>query len=253
MPTASDKPASVDEAIATGLAAVEAAARGLGTATAPAACRDIGRVFDTAIEHGAPIWNDGSHVGCARIYLRAARALLEELRDRAGVGRRKEVLGELATVAAAFPDAKPENADKLGWALRGVFDRFHRARGMEDVDLLIGATRAGGGAVDLDLIGLCLTVAIDHGNTLFQNKDIDGCAVLHHHTARRVLDLLAGLEQSGGRLTPALRSARGAGPDHRRLPPHHGCERQGGGVGAVRSVRGHHPASPGRPRPAAGG
>ena len=80
---------------------------------------------------------------------------------------------------------------------------------MEDVDLLIGATRAGGGAVDLDLIGLCLTVAIDHGNTLFQNNDIDGCAVLHHHTAGRVLGLLAGLEQSGGRLTPALRHVRG--------------------------------------------
>ena len=32
--------------------------------------------FDTAIQHGADIWNRGSQVGCAQIYLHAASAIL---------------------------------------------------------------------------------------------------------------------------------------------------------------------------------
>jgi hypothetical protein len=209
LPRESEKPVSLDEAIANGLVAVTAAAQELGAPGEPVTCRDIGRVFDTAIEHGAPIWNDGSQLGCARIYLQAARAILEKLRTPpalTSVGV-EEVLSDLRQVDEAVPNATPQNANALAWALRDLFDQFHYARGMEDVDQLIAATRASGGAIDADLICLCLTVAIAHGNNFYQ-KAIGACAVLHSHTARRVLDLLTELEMTDGALPSGLGRVR---------------------------------------------
>lgn len=127
--------AGIDQAITAGIAAVESAA---AAATAPdraVACDDIGKVFDTAIEHGAPVWNKGSQIGCARIYLHTARALLTGLRapkrsPTAPISPGVEaVVAALGRVADKFPEATPENASKLGWALRGVFDQFHAYRG----------------------------------------------------------------------------------------------------------------------------
>lgn len=204
-----EDPASLDEAIANGLAAVTAAAHGLGAASELIACRDLGRVFDTAIEHGAPIWNRGSQVGCARIYRQTAHVLLETLwtadfPNALLSSEVNEVLIALHHVDVAFPSATAENANKVGWVLRGVFDRFHCPRGIEDVDQLIDTTRASGGAVDVDLIRLCLTVAIAHGNILYQSENLDACAFLHEHTARRVLSLLDELENTGGSLAIGL-------------------------------------------------
>jgi hypothetical protein len=143
-----------DELVARGIAAVEDAARVLAAASKPFSCRDIGQVFDTAIEHGAPIWNRGSQVGCAQIYLHAARTMLTMLRRRdlesaaAHSGQVETLLSALQQVSESSPVATLENAEQLGWTLRGVFDRFHAPRGMEDVSLLIGAIRRSGGAAE---------------------------------------------------------------------------------------------------------
>src|SRR5207245_2175092 len=69
----------IEKAINAGLDAVDRVVRALRAGDEPLTCYDVGRVFDTAIGHAAPIWNRGSQEGCARIYLHAARELVSQL------------------------------------------------------------------------------------------------------------------------------------------------------------------------------
>jgi hypothetical protein len=199
----------IPEAITAGLAAVEGAVQALASGE-PLTCSDVGRVFDTAVEHGAPIWNRGSQLGCAQVYLHAARALVARLQPLTPPAPAiiHRLLEALAQIVEHFPSATPENANRLGWTLRGTFDRFHAARGMEAVDALTAAIRRAGCALDLELVTLPLKAAISHGNILYKADALDACALLHCHTARQVLDLLADPERPGGPLAPALRRVR---------------------------------------------
>jgi hypothetical protein len=76
-------------------------------------------VIQLAIHHGAPIYNAGSHIGCACIYDYAARLVLRLLEKSAGE--------EMQTVsrrfaAASFQPITPLTATKRAWELRSVFD-----------------------------------------------------------------------------------------------------------------------------------
>jgi uncharacterized surface protein with fasciclin (FAS1) repeats len=68
----------------------------------------------SAIERGAPMFNDGDHAGCASLYERTARDLA------ATTG----ALGELQSQdVASVVAALPVEPDERAWALRAVFDR----------------------------------------------------------------------------------------------------------------------------------
>lgn len=84
-------------------------------------------VLSVAISHGAPIYNGGSPVGCAQIYLCAAAGLLKLLgaEARSGEGRTEPLARQsLPPLVAAGARRLEGDADSLAWALRRAFDRL---------------------------------------------------------------------------------------------------------------------------------
>jgi hypothetical protein len=89
--------------------------------TAPAAgatsveLRTATSVIESAIEKGVPIFNDGDHEGCARVYEAAARELLSLPDEQLAPLDRHQVESALAMEAA--------DAGARAWNLRHAFDR----------------------------------------------------------------------------------------------------------------------------------
>ena len=80
-------------------------------------------VISGAIARGAPLYNDGDHAGCARIYEEAATALLGY--DEAQLGSlHRMLLAEAIEMPAATPGKK-------AWNLRDAFDRITLDRKFE--------------------------------------------------------------------------------------------------------------------------
>jgi TIR domain len=86
-----------------------------GTGATPSA---IVALIELAIAHGAPIYNDQSHLGCALIYSHAARLLLELLRQSPSLSN----IYQLLKAASPIDLLTSENADKVAWSLRHAFD-----------------------------------------------------------------------------------------------------------------------------------
>lgn len=177
--------------------------------------RGIGKVFDTAIRHGAPIYNHGSPDGCATVYAHAARGIPSML-DQAAVpvgGALSEVFHALSrtldSIFDEFPSATGPQADRLAWKLRAVFDHFEVARGIEDVERLLEELRQSEAALTLESVSQVIGVAIAHGNVLYKAQDLQGCAELHLHTARGTLDLIGeSVDASGNGAPITLRRVR---------------------------------------------
>jgi TIR domain len=95
----------------TAFQAVQASGTG---ATSPA----IATLIELAIAHGAPIYNDQSHLGCALIYSHAARLLLALISQSPLHSNVYELLR-----AASPPDSlTSENANEVAWRFRRAFD-----------------------------------------------------------------------------------------------------------------------------------
>ncbi len=81
-------------------------------------------VVSLAISHGAPIFNAGSHVGCAQIYLRTAAGLLELLGEAQEEEGQTEVLAR-ASLPALLDEAESrlrQRPTDYAWELRHAFD-----------------------------------------------------------------------------------------------------------------------------------
>ena len=95
----------------TAFQAVQASGTG---ATSPA----IATLIELAIAHGAPIYNDQSHLGCALIYSHAARLLLALISQSPLHSNVYELLR-----AASPPDSlTSENANEVAWRFRRAFE-----------------------------------------------------------------------------------------------------------------------------------
>lgn len=84
-------------------------------------------IISVSISHGAPIYNSGSPVGCAQIYVCTAAGLLRLLgaEPRSGEGRTEPLARETLTpLVAAAARRLESDADGLAWSLRGAFDRL---------------------------------------------------------------------------------------------------------------------------------
>ena len=82
-------------------------------------------VISLAISHGAPIYNAGSHVGCAQIYLRTADGLLRCLgpEPRSGESRTEKLSrGSLPSLVDTGSERLEDDATDLCWDLRHAFD-----------------------------------------------------------------------------------------------------------------------------------
>lgn len=153
----------------------------------------IGRVFDTAIQFGAEVYNHKSPEGCATIYSHACRKLYAILHDSDATTRPSyvtQLLQQLPELFDKYPEVTARNADAFAWKLRHVFDHFHVFRGIEDVNKLFREIQKSGG-LNIESVTLVIRVAIQHGNVLYQTEDLFGCAELHSHTANEILTSLA--------------------------------------------------------------
>lgn len=91
-------------------------------------------VVSLAISHGAPIYNAGSSVGCAQIYLCTAAGLLRQLgaEERQSDGRAEVLTRELLTpLVASGARRLQEDPDGLAWGLRRAFDEVVEAAAEE--------------------------------------------------------------------------------------------------------------------------
>ncbi len=91
-------------------------------------------IISVSISHGAPIYNSGSPVGCAQIYLGTAAGLLRLLgaEAHADEGQTEPLSRELLTPLVAAGGRRLESdADGLAWSLRRAFDRLVEAAARE--------------------------------------------------------------------------------------------------------------------------
>jgi TIR domain len=106
-------------------------------------CKDIHRSAQTvddravmliltlAIEHGAPIYNEGLPIDCARIYRYAASCLIELIHTSKSSGVRaksppsvQEAVNLLQAIIPEEDAITAKTASELAWMLRRVFDRI---------------------------------------------------------------------------------------------------------------------------------
>ncbi len=139
----------------------------------------IVRGITGAIEVGAPLYNDGQHEACFRIYQGAALDLQKQLGACEG--------GKKALADGVARAAKADSYDAKAWAMRDAFD------GLLDV---VARKSAGGGAVggrrrdvphhELSLLNGCshedmavvedaIGSAIDVGAPLYNQGNIEAC------------------------------------------------------------------------------
>lgn len=170
---------------------------------APLSLARIATVIDLALSFGVPIYNAGSQVGCAEVYLRTARGLVAVLSKQAAraapadvTPSRLAVAGDDLKRAADAPNGvTPANANELAWALRRAFDRtllaelFERAIAHVDGVIANAARRSD----PFRFSDLCeaLQTAIGYGNVLYRARDFAGIVELHAHTTRRLLTAIA--------------------------------------------------------------
>jgi hypothetical protein len=83
-------------------------------------------ILNLAIAEGTPIYNAGSHLGCAQIYLCAAIGLLRMLQETApGEGETElRLRKELGPIVAESEALLEEDPDVLAWSLRRTFDEL---------------------------------------------------------------------------------------------------------------------------------
>ncbi len=81
-------------------------------------------VISLAISHGAPIYNAGSHVGCAQIYIRTASGLVACLGPDHPEESQTEALARssLPPLLEGYEARLQENPTDLSWDLRHAFD-----------------------------------------------------------------------------------------------------------------------------------
>lgn len=84
-------------------------------------------VISLSISHGAPVYNDGSPIGCAQIYLCTAAGLLRQLgaESNGEEGRTEPLVRHALTPLIASGARRLEDdPDALAWSLRRAFDEI---------------------------------------------------------------------------------------------------------------------------------
>lgn len=160
--------------------------------------KEITRILDTAIHYGAPAYNRGSIIGCAEIYLTACQGLCNVLRTAsipANVSWGspfERFVSKLKTIESSHPQTEKATANPLAWALRHIFDGFHAALGIQEVQEVMSQIASAHLPICRDVVLIPIAISIQHGNRVFEAEDWVGCAELHHYTAERIRQFLEG-------------------------------------------------------------
>lgn len=149
----------------------------------------ISKLFHTAIHHGAPIWNDGSRIGCCELYHFASSQLLQTV---------PRTNGSASEILRAFLDDLLEplreaptltNAPAKAWEFRHRFDRFEAVVGIEELTALANIKLKQATPASVDDIRNLVIVSVEHGMSLYQVEDWLGCALLHSFCAQQMVSL----------------------------------------------------------------
>jgi hypothetical protein len=163
----------------------------------------IREVIGQAIEGGAPLYNQGNHGACFKIYEGAALEL--QTPGKSCVGPRKALMDGVARARAASTDTA--RAWHMRDAFDGVLDVIERKLGGDDggssvsrgpqrqipkhdLSILRGCTRD-----DLRVLAQGIASAIDIGAPLYNQGNIDACFRIYQGT---VLDLIEKLQHCKG-------------------------------------------------------
>ena len=149
--------------------------------------QQIGKLFNTAIHHGAQIWNDGSHLGCCELYHFAAGQLLKMV-SQTGEPVSEIVqafLDDLLDTLRESPSLT--NATAKCWELRHRFDRFNAIAGIEEITALKTVRSRRATPVSADDIREMGQIALAHGMVLYHAEDWMGCALLYSFCAQQIV------------------------------------------------------------------
>ena len=151
--------------------------------------QQISKLFHTAIQHGAQIWNDGSRIGCCELYHFASSQLLQTV---------SQTNGSVSEILRAFLDdlldplREPPtltNAPAKAWELRHRFDRFEAVFGIEELTALANERLRRATPASVDDIRNLVIVSVEHGMSLYHVEDWLGCALLHSFCAQQIVAL----------------------------------------------------------------
>lgn len=87
-------------------------------------------LIETAIQHGVPIYNFGSRIGCAYVYTYAGRLILEIMDHDSNHGTQGSLLDARSAIQSLRSHLVPSdsisdaNANDVAWALRHDFDQL---------------------------------------------------------------------------------------------------------------------------------
>ncbi len=151
--------------------------------------QQISKLFHTAIHHGAPIWNDGSRIGCCELYHFASSQLLQTVPKTNGSASEilRAFLDDLLEPLREAPSLT--NAPAKAWEFRHRFDRFEAVVGIEELTALANVKFKRGTPASVDDIRNLVIVSVEHGMSLYQVEDWLGCALLHSFCAQQMVAL----------------------------------------------------------------
>lgn len=183
----------IGEAIRVAISSVDLVVEEASNARRHITLHDIGNITGEAIHHGAGIYNAKSYLGCATIYLHAARRTLECMPDIAptehGPPKKGTMLAAewLARIVIDNPTVDESTADDLAWELRFAFDSIHQIPLFDQISTAIATARSVTGKPDAvgarTLVRNVLTICEGI-------RDVHITAYLLRHTAYAVLSLI---------------------------------------------------------------
>ena len=180
----------LDEAIADGIAGVDAVVRQLAQARSSLTLDNVQEILSVAISHGAGIYNDGSPEGCARIYLHAAGRIIEQLPEAAvhqpfpkGSALAAEWLSRIVT---ENPGVDETIADDLAWELRFAFDSIQQIPLLDSIGAAITEARTLAGQPKPEVIATIIQKAMAVGRQIRRGQP-HVSAYLVRHTAIVIL------------------------------------------------------------------
>ncbi|MEA3211376.1 MAG: hypothetical protein QOE70_4433 [Chthoniobacter sp.] len=193
----------INEAIARAIRDVDGVVKNAVTGKGHLTLKDIGDIVGEAIHHGAGIYNVGSHLGCASIYLHAARRVLEHLPDASPGAHGPLPKGTylaaewLARIVLDNPTVDEPTADDLAWELRFAFDSIRQIPLLDQINMAIAMARTGTRKPDVDEICKIVEKVTDVSQGVMENHVR---AYLLRHTA---LAILATIDHCYGSTPPS--------------------------------------------------
>lgn len=203
-----EAPDDVQNAIESGLAGVDNVLSNIGSSRHQITIDDVRRVLHEAIQHGAGIYNHPSkygHIGCARIYHRAAAGVLALMPGTVSrpEGRPPQdirlAMDWLGRVIEKAPNVEDDTAEELAWELRFAFDAIQHIGLFDEVNRALASTIGATNMPDL----VCSMV-----RAVIKQSDVIPILQVNVYLLRHAAQVVHWLITEGQRQEPYLQNAK---------------------------------------------